>query len=73
MAKKGRFVKTLICIWNLLLFWLRERNFMILSFQANIYSILFGYIFKVKVISRSNSAPEGWSKNIFKKLFLKLY
>ena len=23
--KKGRFVKTLICIWNLLLFWLKKK------------------------------------------------
>ena len=43
-----------------------------MSFQANIYSIIFGYLFNIKVISRSNSAPEGWSKNIFKRKIFKI-
>lgn len=70
--KKGRFFKTLVCLWNLFLFWLDNKNFMILSFQANIYSILFGYVFNIKVVSRSNSAPQGWSQNIFKRAIFKI-
>ena len=70
--KSGRFIKTLVCLWNLFLFWLNNKDFIILSFQANIYSILFGYIFNIKVVSRSNSAPQGWSKNIFKRSIFKI-
>ena len=70
--KKGRFIKTLVCLWQLFLFWLKNRDFVIFSFQANVYSILFAYIFNIKIISRSNSAPEGWSKNKIKKIIFKL-
>ena len=39
----------------------------ILSFQANIYSILIAKIFKKKIIVRLNSSPTGWLKNSLKK------
>ena len=46
----------------------------ILSFQANIYSILIAKIFKKKIIVRLNSSPTGWLKNSFKrKIFTKIY
>ncbi len=46
----------------------------ILSFQANIYSILIAKIFKKKIIVRLNSSPTGWLKNSFKKyIFKKIY
>ena len=69
--KYGRLIKTTICLWYLFLFWIKNKNFSILSFQANIYVILFSIIFKIKIISRSNSAPEGWSKNFLKKIIFK--
>ena len=46
---------------------LKNRNIVVLSFQANIYCILICKIFSVKVVSRSNSAPIGWSQNFLKK------
>ena len=46
----------------------------ILSFQANIYSILIAKIFKKKIIVRLNSSPTGWLKNsLKKKIFTKIY
>lgn len=47
---------------------LKNRNIIVMSFQANIYCILICKFFSVKVISRSNSAPIGWSKNFIKKI-----
>ena len=44
---------------------LKNKNIVVLSFQANIYCILICKLFSIKVISRSNSAPIGcyfWSK-----------
>ena len=46
---------------------LKNKNIVVMSFQANIYCILICKLFSIKVISRSNSAPIGWSKNLFKK------
>jgi glycosyltransferase involved in cell wall biosynthesis len=38
----------------------------IFAFQANIYAIFIAKIFNTKIITRSNSAPAGWSKNTIK-------
>ena len=46
---------------------LKNKNIVVMSFQANIYCILICKLFSITVISRSNSAPIGWSKNLFKK------
>ena len=46
---------------------LKNKNILVMSFQANIYCILICKLFSIKVISRSNSAPIGWSQNFFKK------
>ena len=46
---------------------LKNKNIVVMSFQANIYCILICKLFSIKVISRSNSAPIGWSQNFFKK------
>ena len=51
---------------------LKNKNILVMSFQANIYCILICKLFSIKVISRSNSAPIGWSQNFFKKKYLGL-
>ena len=49
---------------------------LIFSFQANIYAIIISKILDKKIITRSNTSPSGWSKNIVKiylyNFFLKL-
>ena len=52
---------------------LLNRNYLILSFQANIYVIVLSKIFGVNVISRSNSSSSGWSKNFFKQLIFSYF
>ena len=47
---------------------LNNKNIIVMSFQANIYCILICKLFSIKIISRSNSAPIGWSQNFIKKL-----
>ena len=44
--KKNRFYKTLYSFYLLLKFYLRNKNFLILSFQANIYAIFFSFFFR---------------------------
>jgi len=51
---------------------LSNRKIIVFAFQANIYCIIICKLFFIKVIARSNAAPAGWSKNLFKRLFFKL-
>ena len=65
------YMKYLICIVLLIKTLLANRQYLILSFQANWYSIIISKLFFVKVVSRSNTAPEGWSNNKIKKILYK--
>ena len=69
---RNRKIKYLICL-KILFFNLLFRNDkpLIFAFQANIYAVLVAKILNVKIITRSNSAPSGWSKNFFKNKFYK--
>ncbi len=67
--KFGRKIKYFICLLNLLKIILRNRDISVFSFQANMYAIIVCKLFGVKIITRSNSSPSGWSKNII-KLFI---
>tara|TARA_B100001121_G_scaffold149128_1_gene130575 strand:+ start:1064 stop:2152 length:1089 start_codon:yes stop_codon:yes gene_type:complete len=71
--KLGRRIKYFLA----LIFLIREisldRDVTVFSFQANIYCIIICKIFSVRVISRSNSAPIGWSKNSIKKIIFKYF
>jgi len=50
-----------------------NRNTLILSFQANAYASLLAKIFCTKIITRSNSSSEGWSKGSIKKFLYKIF
>ena len=70
----GRPIKYLICIIMLIYKCiLNRKNFTVLSFQANIYAIIICYIFNIKIISRSNSSPSGWSKNTIKQVIFNFF
>ena len=71
-STKGRFLKTVFCFYLLLKFYLSNKNFLILSFQANIYAIFFSLILRLKIVTRSNTAPGGWSSNSLKRLIFKI-
>jgi len=70
---KNRFYKTIFCFYLLFKFFFKKKSFLIFSFQANIYAIFFAYVFRLDIITRSNTAPPGWSSNIFKRLIFKLF
>ena len=71
----GRMVKYLLCIYELFKILISEKNLVLFAFQANLYCALLGLFFpKLKIITRSNSSPSGWSNNSFKKfIFLILF
>ncbi len=69
----GRKFKYFLGIMILIKEILKSKNLIVFSFQANIYCIIICKILGVKIISRSNSAPSGWSKNILKRILFKYF
>ncbi len=72
LDKLNRRLKYLLSIFLLIKEILKNRDIIVLSFQANLYCIIICKLFSVKVISRSNSAPIGWSKNFVKRFIFKI-
>lgn len=69
---KSRLWKFIICIFELIKIILKNKNIIVLSFQANLYcAIICKLIFNVTLVSRANSSPSGWSSNIFKNFIFK--
>jgi glycosyltransferase involved in cell wall biosynthesis len=66
------YTKYLICICLLIKTILFSKNNLILTFQGNWYAILVAKIFRIKILTRSNTAPNGWSKNKVKNFLYKL-
>ncbi len=69
---KSRYLKYFLCLTLLvtrILF--HKKKILVLAFQANIYAILIAKIFNVKIITRSNSSPTGWSRSYIKNLLFK--
>ena len=65
-------LKYFICLYMLFKLFIKDRNFVVISFQANIYCILLCKIFNIKIIIRSNSSPSGWYHNDIKKIFYRM-
>jgi glycosyltransferase involved in cell wall biosynthesis len=68
---KKRWIKYLVCLIILFYRIINDRKVIIFAFQANIYAILVAKILNIKIITRSNSSPSGWSKNFLKNLLFK--
>ena len=51
---------------------LKDRNVLVFSFQGNVYCTLLCKLLGVKVIIRSNSAPDFWSQNKIKHHILQI-
>lgn len=66
LCHSSRFLKYFICILYLIIEIIKNKNILVFSFQANIYTILICKLFNIKVIIRANSSPSGWSLNFFK-------
>ncbi|MAQ73340.1 MAG: hypothetical protein CMD49_03455 [Gammaproteobacteria bacterium] len=68
-----KYIKYLICIILLIRETIKDKRFIILSFQANIYAIMVAKFFGITILSRSNTSSEGWTKNRFKQLIFKYF
>ena len=69
----GRKVKYFFCLIELIKILFKKDSFLLFAFQANLYCSLVGLFFpRLKIITRSNSSPVGWSKNIIKKIIFKI-
>ena len=68
----GRRYKYFICLILLFKFLINNKNTIVFAFQANLYCVLICKLLSIKIIIRSNSAPEGWSKNLIKKYLYKV-
>ena len=66
------YIKYIISLYLLIKTLISDRKYLIFSFQANWYAIIVTKIFGLKIISRSNTAPYGWSRNIIKKFLYRL-
>lgn len=65
-SNSGRYTKYLSCLITLIKTIYDDKNYLVLSFQANIYCIIICWLFNVKIIARLNTAPQGWDHNFFK-------
>jgi glycosyltransferase involved in cell wall biosynthesis len=70
--KYSRRIKFLISLIYLIKNIILNRDTLVLCFQANMYCVFICKLFGAKVVLRSNSSPEGWSKNIIKLQLYKL-
>ena len=69
--KKLKYVVCLLILSKNL--FIKKDETLVFAFQANIYTIIISKIFNTKVITRSNTSPSGWSKNIIKLFFYKYF
>ena len=67
----GRRKKFFVGLFLLFLEILKDRNILVFSFQGNVYCTLLCKLLGIKVIVRSNSAPDGWSQNGFKNFIFR--
>ena len=72
-GKCTRRIKYFICLFLLLREIICDRNLLVFAFQANIYCIIICKLFGISIITRSNTAPDGWSNNKIKKLLYKFF
>ncbi len=69
---KNRVTKYLICLLILFINLIKRKDKpLVFAFQANIYAVLISKVLNTKVITRSNSAPVGWSNNLLKNILYK--
>lgn len=70
----NRFLKIIFSSIYLIFELIQNKNVIVLSFQANLFSILITKILRKKIIIRLNSSPSGWLNNdLKKKVFQTVY
>ena len=71
--KSTRRIKYIICLMILIKSIFINKKTVVFAFQANVYCIILCKIFNIKIITRSNTSPDGWSKKKFKKLLYQYF
>jgi glycosyltransferase involved in cell wall biosynthesis len=61
----------LVCLLILIREILNKKKPLIFAFQANVYCIFVCKLLNVKVVTRSNTSPTGWTQNSFKNFIIK--
>ena len=69
--KGGRIKKYFVCSLLLIRHLILNKNCLVFSFQANLYATYISKLLGSRIIIRLNSAPYGWSKNLFKNYIFK--
>ena len=69
----GRRFKYFLSFYLLIKELIKSRKKIVFAFQANIYCIILCKFFCINIITRSNSAPEGWSRNFIKNSIFKFF
>ena len=65
-----KYYKYFCCLF-LLLREIRKKKCLVFAFQANVYCCILSLIFNFRLITRSNSSPTGWSKNLIKNFLFR--
>lgn len=68
----SRRFKYILCLIELIKLIIKNKNYLVFAFQANVYCAIICKFFKIKIIIRSNSSPSGWKLNIFRKKIFQL-
>jgi glycosyltransferase involved in cell wall biosynthesis len=71
--KFTKYFKYFICLLILSREIIKNRHTSVISFQANIYTIILSSILRFDLIIRSNSSPSGWTKNYIKNFLFKVF
>tara|TARA_A100001015_G_scaffold135598_1_gene150461 strand:+ start:2052 stop:3146 length:1095 start_codon:yes stop_codon:yes gene_type:complete len=66
---KIRLIKSFFCVYLLLKNYKNERTTLV-SFQSNIFAIIFSKLLGYKVIIRSNQSPNNYARNLIKKIIM---
>ena len=69
----SKYSKYFYCLKILINEHCKNKNFLVFSFQANIYTIILSFFLNFKIISRSNSSPTGWNKSYIKNSIFKFF
>ncbi len=65
-GNRGRKSQFIVSLYLLLIEILKNKNIVVISFQANLYCTILCKLFNIKIIVRPNSSPQGWTQNIIK-------
>ena len=71
--KSSRKIKYIICLMILIKRIFTYKQIVVFAFQANVYCIILCKILNIKIITRSNTSPDGWSQKKIKKFLYQYF